>query len=190
MTQFEFAFALFGLLLGLSLAEVLGGLARTIEARLRPGSAIRVGWLVPLLAVFVILDLLSFWRAAWLVRDAVTVSGPALLAITAFASTYYLASALVFPRDLASTPDFNEHFFRVRRIVIGTLLVLLLWQVGYNLASAQLAAAFLRPVSLLFTSVLVLLMIAATVVRGERPARVVMLLLIGRYLILYVISLR
>jgi hypothetical protein len=36
MSDFEFIFSLFGLLLGLSLAEVLGGLARAIEARLRP----------------------------------------------------------------------------------------------------------------------------------------------------------
>ncbi len=39
MNDFEFIFALFGLLLGLSIAEVLGGLARAIEARGRPVAA-------------------------------------------------------------------------------------------------------------------------------------------------------
>ena len=39
MTAFEFVFSLFGLLLGLSLAEVLGGLARTLKQwrLVRPG---------------------------------------------------------------------------------------------------------------------------------------------------------
>ena len=33
MSEFEFIFALFGLLLGLSIIEVLGGFARAIEAQ-------------------------------------------------------------------------------------------------------------------------------------------------------------
>jgi hypothetical protein len=33
MSAFEFIFSLFGLLLGLSLAEVIGGLARWVEVR-------------------------------------------------------------------------------------------------------------------------------------------------------------
>ena len=73
MSDFEFIFALFGLLLGLSLAEVLGGLARAIENRLRPSSPARIGLLTPLLGAFVILDLLSFWQAAWVVRETVGV---------------------------------------------------------------------------------------------------------------------
>lgn len=64
MAPFDFIFALFGLLLGLSLAEVLSGFARAIQARLEPGRALRLGWLTPLLGAFVLLDLLSFWNAA------------------------------------------------------------------------------------------------------------------------------
>ena len=39
MSPFEFVFSLFGLLLGLSLAEVLGGLARTLKMWRTVGSA-------------------------------------------------------------------------------------------------------------------------------------------------------
>ena len=35
MTDFEFVFSLFGLLLGFSLVEVLGGMAKAIEAQRR-----------------------------------------------------------------------------------------------------------------------------------------------------------
>ena len=52
MSDFEFLFALYGLMLGLSLAELLSGLARAIEERLSPGATLRIGWLTPLLAIF------------------------------------------------------------------------------------------------------------------------------------------
>ena len=47
---FDFVFSLFGLRLGLSLAEVLGGLARTLKQR----KSVRLGWLTPLLGLMVI----------------------------------------------------------------------------------------------------------------------------------------
>ena len=58
MDAFNFAFSLFGLLLGFSLAEVLSGFARALKR----GSARKLGWLTTLLAIFVMLDLTSFWQ--------------------------------------------------------------------------------------------------------------------------------
>ncbi|NIJ64353.1 putative Abi (CAAX) family protease [Sphingomonas leidyi] len=187
MSDFEFIFALFGLLLGLSLAEVLGGLARAIEAGLRPGSAIRIGWLTPLLGAFVMLDLLSFWQAAWTVRDVVGVSGKSLMAITLFASAYYLAAHLVFPRAIEGQPDFDAHFFRVRRIVIGVMFGLLLCQLAWYASLPALAPHLLRPLSLGLTAILALLMAAAMFVRGARWARLVMLALVARYILVYLL---
>jgi len=187
MSDFEFIFALFGLLLGLSLAEVLGGLAKAIEARLRPGSTVRIGWLTPLLGAFVILDLLSFWQAAWVVRDVVLVSGKALMAITVFAGAYYLAAHLVFPRDVDEQPDFDAHFFRVRRIVIGVMLVLLLSQLAFYASIPTIAPHLLRPLALGLTVILALLMTAAMFVRGELWPRVVMIALVARYVVVYLL---
>lgn len=59
--MFSFAFSLFGLLLGLSLAAVLTGFARALRMRPR----IKMGLLSPLLGLFVILDVTSFWNGAW-----------------------------------------------------------------------------------------------------------------------------
>jgi hypothetical protein len=57
MSPFEFVFSLFGLLLGLSLAEVLGGLARAAQFGL--GNA---GWdYFPAFAAFVILVLAAMF---------------------------------------------------------------------------------------------------------------------------------
>jgi hypothetical protein len=187
MSQFEFIFALFGLLLGLSLAEVLGGFARAIEARLRPGTAVRIGWLTPLLGAFVMLDLLSFWQAAWTVRDVVAVSGRSMMAITVFAGAYYLAAHLVFPRDVEDQPDFDAHFLRVRRIVIGVMLALLVCQLGFYANVPALAPHLVRPLALGLTLVLAVLMIGAMFVRGERWSRPVMLALVARYVIVYLL---
>lgn len=187
MSEFEFIFSLFGLLLGLSLTEVLGGLARAIEARLQPETAVRIGWLTPLLGAFVMLDLLSFWQAAWRTRDVVGVSGESLMAVTIFASAYYLAARLVFPREADDQPDFDRHFFRVRRIVIGVLLVLLLFQLGWYATVPELAKLLVRPVALALTVVLIVLMVTAMAVRSERWARVAMLALSARYVVVYLL---
>lgn len=187
MSEFEFIFALFGLLLGLSMAELLGGLARAIEARLRPGSTVRVGWLTPLLGAFVMLDLLSFWQAAWVVRDVVAVSGGSLMAITLFASAYYLAAHLVFPRDPVAQPAFDAHYFRVRRIVLGTMFGLLLCQLGWYATVPALASYLGRPLALGLTLVLAALMLAAMAARGERASRVLLMVLVARYLVVYLL---
>lgn len=184
MSDFEFLFALYGLLLGLSLAEILGGLARAIEARIRPGVTIRVGWLTPLLAIFVLLDLLSFWSSAWTSRAYLSVSSHALFGVMSFAGAYYLAAALVFPRQADEQPDFDDHFFRVRRIVLGILLALLACQIVWNVMLPPLSARFFQPLNLSMTALLALLMIAAMWVRGTRWVRLIMLALVARYLVL------
>ena len=185
MSDFEFIFALFGLLLGLSLIEVIGGFARTIEARLRPGSVIRIGWLTPLLGAFVVLDLLSFWQAAWVVRDLVAVSLKSLTAITAFASAYYLAANLVFPTDITEQRDLDTHFFWVRRVVIGILIGLLACQFAWYLSIPAMAAKIVNPLTLSLTAILLALMVAAMFTKGERWSRFAMLALVGRDVVLW-----
>lgn len=187
MSDFEFIFALFGLLLGLSLAEVLAGLARAIEAKLTKGAAVRIGWLTPLLAAFVLLDLLSFWQAAWFNREVVVVSGRTLMAVMVFAGAYYLAASLVFPKTTGERTDFDDHFFRVRRIILGVMLALLVCQLGWYLSVPALAVRLERPLALGLTIVLVSLIIAAMVARGPRWSRIAMLALVGRYVVVYLI---
>ena len=186
MSDFEFIFALFGLLLGLSLAEVLAGFARAIQARLAAGSTVRIGWLTPLLGAFVLLDLLSFWQAAWVARDLITVSSSALVGVALFASAYYLAASLVFPKAPGEV-DFDEHFFRMRRIVIGVMLGLLVCQLGFYASVPELARFLVHPLALGLTVILVALMTAAMLTRGERWSRYAMLALVARYLVVYLL---
>lgn len=183
MSNFEFFLSLYGLLLGFSLVEVLGGLARTVETRLRPDTEFRVGLLTPLLGIFVLFDLLSFWSAAWVVRDQLQINWTTLIAALGFTGSYYLAAYLVFPREPEKIADLDTHYFRINRIVLGTLLVLLALQLGYYLSIPALAPRLTAPVPLTLTGVLVALMIAAIVARGPRLSAVLLGLLCLRYLV-------
>ena len=90
MTEFEFVFILYALLLGLSLIELLGGMGKALELKFASDAGeqkFSIGWLTPALAVFVMLDLLSFWVFAWTVRDFLFVGPMTLLAVMAFASS-------------------------------------------------------------------------------------------------------
>jgi len=121
MSPFELVFALFGLLLGLAIAEVLGGFARALKLR-RSAREVRVGWLTPLLGLVVILDLTSFWIVAYGTREQLSVDYLTLISVLAIVGIYYLAASLIFPDDPAEWPDFDAHYDRQNRAVILGLL--------------------------------------------------------------------
>ena len=190
MDDFEFVFALYSLLLGLSMVELLGGLGRAIEARFAAEASkakFAIGWLTPLLAIFVMLDLLSFWSAAWLVRGNLAVSSSALLAVAAFASVYFLAARLVFPSHPEGFANLDVHYFRVRRIVLGLLLVLLGAQLAFYASQPDLAANLTRPLAWIMTVVLVALMAAAMWIKDRRWSLAILGVLIVRYVVIYLI---
>jgi hypothetical protein len=193
MSPFEFVFSLLGLLLGLSLVEVLGGLARTLETRLRlsrrqqQDRGFRIGLLTPLLGVFLMLDLISFWRAAWIARDHLPATGTGLFSGLLFTGSYYMAAHLVFPREIESEPDLDAHYFRVRRIVLATVLGLLALQMGLWFSVPELAAYFDKMPSLwMKLGLFATLLIAALLAPGKRLNLLLLVLLVGYYLFDYV----
>jgi hypothetical protein len=127
MDAFNFVFSLFGLLLGLALAELLGGFGAALQERHK----IRIGWLTPLLGLIVACDLMVFWLGAWLARKVVPVTYLILLCTLTITGLYFLSARLVFPHDRAEWPDYDVYYFAHRRWVIGgILLCTLLFQVG------------------------------------------------------------
>ncbi len=179
MTVFEFSFSLFSLLLGLSLAEIFGGLARAIESWRRAP----VGWLTPLLATLMIFDVVSFWGTAWFMREAVSYSMRFMLAATTFAGAYYVAAYLVFPRELATGTDLDEHYFSVRRPILAIMFVANVVQVAV-FASFLGFAFFARfPVTTLLTGCVWALLIANMFGRKKRAATVLLLVTVAVYLV-------
>ena len=188
MTEFEFIFALYALVLGLSLVEILAGLGRTLEMRFASeasGESFSIGWLTPLLAVFVILDLLSFWMFSWSVRTVVAVSPATLLAVVAFASAYYLAARLVFPSDPERFRDLDTHYFRVCRTVMAMLIALVAVQWAYLASLPQVREALFSPLSVGLTVVFVAMMATLAIVRNRHVHAIVLVALSVRYLVLY-----
>jgi hypothetical protein len=138
VSNFEFVFSLFGLLLGLSLAKVLGGFGRTVQKRRK----VRIGWLTPMLGLIVLLDICSFWLLAWALRTAIPVEYVPMMCGLVICGLYYLVATLVFPDDLDEWPDLDAYYVAHKRRVIGGVIgcnALALgaeWALGINLVSS------------------------------------------------------
>lgn len=127
MSDFEFLLSLFGLLLGFTLVEVLGGLVRVTKTFRSPaGKAvtdIKVGWLTPLLALFVILDISSYWVNVWWIRESLPVGFDTVFGGLLIAGSYYFAASLIFPDEVRDWPKLDEWFWSHRRQVLGPLFL-------------------------------------------------------------------
>ena len=115
MDTFSFVFSLFGLLMGLALAEVIGGFGTILEIRHR----VRVGWLSPLLALLIAFDLTSFWMVAWQIREAIPVNFISLMVGLFIFGIYYLIAQLAFPDDIELWPDLDDYYWRHKRLLLG-----------------------------------------------------------------------
>ncbi|RZJ97423.1 MAG: hypothetical protein EON88_02930 [Brevundimonas sp.] len=119
MSAFEFLFSFYGLLLGLALTEVIGGFSRALNERAwRP-----IGWLTPLLAVVLTLDLMTFWAAAWRDMRDVAFTADLLLVAGIGPIIYYFAAKQAFPDSGSEAASLDEHFFRHRGWVLGGVII-------------------------------------------------------------------
>lgn len=142
MSAFEFFFSFYGLLLGLSVAELVSGFARVLHERHR----VRFGWLTPLLALFVAVDIATFWNQAWVIFRGAPFNPFLLIVGLAIAATFYIAASITFPRlDETGTEqvDLDAHYWSQRRtvfscimaanlIVFGVLMMLALGDNGFD----------------------------------------------------------
>jgi hypothetical protein len=126
MDAFNFAFSLFAIILGLSLAKVLEGFSRALRRR----RVVHLGWLTPLLAVFVMLDLASFWESGWAARRFVTPQYGMLLIGLVMCGLYYIAASIIFPGEFGDRDDFDDHYVAHRRKVLGAILICDLIQIA------------------------------------------------------------
>ena len=122
LSAFEFFFSFYGLLLGLSVAELVGGFARVLHERER----IRFGWLTPALALFVAIDIATFWNQAWVIFRGAPFNTFLLLVSLSIAATFYVAASVTFPRVSAEGThervDLDAHFWAHRKLVFGCIM--------------------------------------------------------------------
>lgn len=134
MSAFEFFFSFYGLLLGFSVAELVGGFARMLHERRK----VRFGLLTPLLAVFVAVDIATFWNQAWVIFRNAPYNYALLILGLVVASVFYVAATLVFPRDLKAGATLDEHFWAHRRLVLLSVLAANLTMAGVFILVASL----------------------------------------------------
>ncbi|WP_051531369.1 hypothetical protein [Sphingomonas sp. URHD0057] len=119
MDAFSFVFTLFGLLMGLALAETIGGFGKALEMRHK----IRIGWLLPLLGLLITFDITSLWLIAWQSRSAIPISFISLAAGLVIFGIYYLIAQLAFPDDIEHWPDLDAYYFKHRRWLMGGMYI-------------------------------------------------------------------
>ena len=183
MSAFEFFFSFYGLLLGLSVAELVGGFSRVLHERHR----VRFGWLTPLLAVFVAVDLATFWNQAWRFFRGAPFNPALLLIGLVIAATFYVAASITFPRVTAegveTRIDLDDHFWAHRRVVFGCVLAAnaMVWTLLGLLALADPAwAAFWTPRLLIGVAVFAICT-ATAAFASSRPVVVGALLIVLAY---------
>lgn len=118
MSDFEFLFALFGILFGLIVAEVSLKFADAIEARsVRP-----LGILTPALVFLILTDLTSFSLFLWGSRAGMVASWSIVFTGVLLAMVYLLAATQVLPRGNADCRHLDEHYWSRKRIVASSIL--------------------------------------------------------------------
>ena len=186
MSPFELVFALCGLLLGLAISEVLGGFSRAVKLR-RSASQVRIGWLTPLLGLFVILDLTSFWIMVYDARSQLVANELTLVAVLAVVGTYYIAATLIFPDDPEEWRDFDQHYDRQNRMVVAGLLaanlgsaigLIILEEIVPTPAAEMPSDADIAVAGMVGISIL-LLLIALIFVKGRRKNVAILATCIG-----------
>ena len=190
MSAFEFFFSFYGLLLGLSVAELVGGFARVLHERER----IRFGWLTPALALFVAIDIATFWNQAWVIFRGAPFNIFLLLVSLSIAATFYVAASVTFPRVSAEGAhervDLDAHFWANKRAVM-LLLVLanLLMMSGSIWMSLPKNEGLQIAVTYAFNmSIYLVLVIPAALTRRAWLFAFTMGLHIALYLVLAVVS--
>lgn len=178
-------YSLFGLVVGLGIAEILRGFAeawRTTQGVGKVREPVRIGWLVPLLGTLVIMDQTQFYITAYTMRDAIPFTYFSLLSVLAVVGTYYVCSTFVFPDDLLHWRDFDAYYLRIKRIVASGVLAVNVALLGFSTVLVLAGHSFDSPhqATLLDTALALAflpLIAALIVVRNKRVDLVLLILL-------------
>jgi hypothetical protein len=137
MGQFDFYFSFYGLLLSLSAGTVIIRFADAVGDR----RSRQLGILAPLLGIFVLLDITSFWIWAWRARAAFQISYTYMYFGLAVAVAYFFSASQVFPKESADWQSLDEHYWARKRYVIPGIVAANIAVIaqGFAVRGAELA---------------------------------------------------
>ncbi len=119
MSTFEFFFTFYGLVLGLSVVELVRGAARMVDE----GHRLKVGWLTPTLATFLALDVTTFWGTTWRLFQGAPHSYAVFVLALIISGLFYLATYLAFPHELEDGASLDEHYWARRRLILSSVVL-------------------------------------------------------------------
>jgi hypothetical protein len=126
-SDFDDISRLFALLIGLAISVLIAGLARCwrlSRPAIRRRHHARIGWLVPLLGMVILLNQASFFIKAFEINRHVPFSYSSLLAVLSLIGGYYVISTFVFPPEPGEWPDYDAYYGKVKRPVIGGMVII------------------------------------------------------------------
>ncbi len=119
MDRFSFFFAFYGLLLGLAVAELLGGFARIVRAK-----AIRkIEAQTALAAILIFLLICATWIDAFGLLENVTLDFAGLWAPIVTGTAYFLAATVLFPTEDTEFDQLASYFAERKRFIAAMLLL-------------------------------------------------------------------
>jgi hypothetical protein len=116
--RFSFFFAFYGLILGLAVTELLGGFAGMVRAH----ALKKLEAQTALLALLTFVLICATWVDAFNMERSITLDFSDLWSPILLATFYYLAAAVVFPRDAGQYSQLAAYFAVHRKFVIGMLI--------------------------------------------------------------------
>lgn len=129
MSGFEFLFSLYGLLLGLAIANATGAIMEFWRAP----KAMRGGAMTPLLASFVLLAAAEQWLSMWGAREVITIAPWMVLMCLGMALPYIFVSQALSPPP-SSQASFSDYYFSHRRTLMAVICIPALVSLSVNLA--------------------------------------------------------
>jgi hypothetical protein len=166
LSTFEFFLTFYGLILGLSVVELVGGAARMVDQ----GHRLKVGWLIPALAIYLALEITDFWGSTWaLFREAPRNYALYVLSLI-IAGSFYLGTYLAFPREIAHGEALDDHYWARRRLILSSVVLakILVYAISFSLIIGNGAGA--PPEPFVTSGVFVLVAAAAIVLPRGRLA--------------------
>ena len=119
MSDFEYLFAFYSLLMGLALANVATGFADVWRGH----DGVKFGICTPLLGVAVMTHVLGQWSISWAFRDRLFMSPMELVwTLVATLPSVFISHAM-FPKHTERWPSLDEHYLDHRYVLLGTLMV-------------------------------------------------------------------
>ena len=141
MAGFDFLFEGFTLLLGLAMAEALGGYAAMLKLRARrrvpgapesdhppPQNPQRIGFLLPLLILMFLAMLSTFWLDIYQIQNQLPFNLASVLCVLLFIGSYYVIASLLWPEHPEAWADLDDYYFAHRKFVVLGMIGLSLAQ--------------------------------------------------------------